>query len=63
VTGFVILEQNLESSAHHRRLGPTRWVLTIDDDPGTTSAFDTDDLFSTMLALSLDGLERRCTDA
>ena len=33
VTGFVILEQNLESSVHHRRVGPTRWVLTIDDDP------------------------------
>jgi AcrR family transcriptional regulator len=59
VTGFVILEQNLASSVHHRRLGPTEWVLAIADDRGTTSAFDTDDLFRTMLALSLDGLEGR----
>ena len=61
VTGFVILEQNLESSVHHRRLGPTRWVLTIDDDPDTTSAFDTDGLFRTTLGLALDGLEQRAS--
>jgi AcrR family transcriptional regulator len=59
VTGFVILEQSIESSVHHRRLGPTRWVLTIDGDPDTTSAFDTDDLFHTTLGLALDGLEHR----
>ena len=38
---------------------PTRWVLAIDDDPGATSAFDTDTLFHMTLALSLDGLELR----
>lgn len=59
VTGFVILEQNLASSVHHRRLGPTEWMLAIADERGTTSAFDSDDLFRTMLGLSLDGLEQR----
>ena len=59
VTGFVILEQNLESSVHHRRLGASRWVLTIDDDPDTASTFDTDDLFCTTLGLALDGLQLR----
>lgn len=58
VTGFVILEQTLEQSAHHRRLGPTRWELVIDDD-SEPSAFDTDELFRTTLGLALDGLERR----
>jgi AcrR family transcriptional regulator len=59
VTGFVILEQNLESSVHHRRVGRTRWVLTIDDDASTDRAFDTDELFRTTLTMALDGLERR----
>lgn len=59
VTGFVILEQTLESSAHHRRTGPTQWVITIDDDPSTTSALDTDELFHTTIALALDGLQAR----
>jgi AcrR family transcriptional regulator len=60
VTGFVMLEQSLATSVHHRQVAPTRWVLAIDDDPGTTSVFDTDALFETTLALSLDGLELRC---
>lgn len=58
VTGFVILEQSLQQSVHHRRLGPTRWQLTIDDD-SAPSAFDTDELFRTTLGLALDGLEQR----
>jgi len=58
VTGFVILEQTLEQSVHHRRLGPTRWELAIDDD-SAPSAFDTDELFRTTLGLALDGLGRR----
>lgn len=58
VTGFVILEQTLEQSAHHRRTGPTRWVLDLDDD-SPPSTFDTDDLFRTTLGLALDGLEVR----
>jgi len=57
VTGFVILEQTLDQSAHHERVGPTRWVLDLDD--GSTSTFDTDELFRTTLSLALDGLERR----
>jgi hypothetical protein len=59
VTGFVILEQTLESSAHHRRVGATRWVLDIDDEGASPSSFDTDELFQTTLRLALDGLERR----
>ena len=58
MTGFVILEQTLEQSAHHRRTGPTRWVLDLDDD-SPPSTFDTDDLFRTTLGLALDGLEVR----
>lgn len=58
VTGFVILEQTLDQSTHHTRLGDTRWVISIDD-TDTPSEFDTDDLFRTTLALALDGLERR----
>ncbi len=57
VTGFVILEQTLGQSVHHEQVGPTSWVLDLDD--GTPSTFDTDDLFGTTLALALDGLERR----
>jgi AcrR family transcriptional regulator len=58
VTGFVILEQTLDQSVHHRRVGPTRWVLDLGD--GTPpSTFDTDQLFHTTLGLALDGLERR----
>jgi TetR/AcrR family tetracycline transcriptional repressor len=58
VTGFVILEQTLGQSVHHRRAGATRWVLDLDD--GTPpSEFDTDDLFRTTLGLALDGLEQR----
>jgi TetR/AcrR family tetracycline transcriptional repressor len=60
VTGFVILEQTLEQSVHHRRTGPTRWVLDLDDD-APPSAFDTDHLFRTTLGLALDGLEQRVT--
>jgi len=60
VTGFVILEQTLDDSVHHRRVGPTRWVLDLDDD-APPSAFDTDELFRTTLGLALDGLERRVT--
>ncbi len=60
VTGFVILEQNLESSVHHRRAGGTRWVLAVDDDDASTDrAFDTDELFRTTLTMALDGLDRR----
>jgi AcrR family transcriptional regulator len=59
VTGFVILEQTLERSAHHRRVGATRWVLDIDDEGASPSSFDTNDLFRTTLGLALDGLERR----
>ena len=59
VTGFVILEQTLESSAHHRRVGATRWVLDIDDEGASPSSFDTDELFRTTLGLALDGLEQR----
>ena len=58
VTGFVIVEQTLTQSAHHRRLGPTQWELAVDDD-SEPSVFDTDDLFRTTLGLALDGLERR----
>jgi TetR/AcrR family transcriptional regulator, tetracycline repressor protein len=60
VTGFVILEQTLDESVHHRRIGPTRWELDLDDD-APPSAFDTDELFRTTLGLALDGLERRST--
>ncbi len=64
VTGFVILEQNLNSSVHHRRVDATRWVLTIDDDDARTpNEFDTDELFATTLALLLDGLERRARNS
>lgn len=58
VTGFVILEQTLDQSVHHRRLGPTRWELAVDDE-SEPSSFDTDELFGTTLALALDGLEQR----
>jgi TetR/AcrR family tetracycline transcriptional repressor len=59
VTGFVILEQTLASSVHHRRTGDTRWVLDIDDEGASPSSFDTDELFRTTLGLALDGLELR----
>jgi AcrR family transcriptional regulator len=58
VTGFVILEQTLEQSVHHHRVGPTRWVLDVDDGDAP-SEFDTDALFRTTLGLALDGLEQR----
>jgi TetR/AcrR family tetracycline transcriptional repressor len=58
VTGFVILEQTLTESVHHEQVGPTRWVLGLDDG-GEPSTFDTDELFRTTLGLALDGLERR----
>jgi TetR/AcrR family tetracycline transcriptional repressor len=58
VTGFVILEQTLDQSVHHERVGPTRWVLDLDDGD-VPSSFDTDELFRTTLALALDGLELR----
>lgn len=58
VTGFVILEQTLADSVHHRRVGPTGWELDLDDG-GVPSVFDTDELFRTTLALALDGLELR----
>jgi AcrR family transcriptional regulator len=58
VTGFVILEQTLPQSVHHRQVGPTRWVLDVDDGDAP-SEFDTDALFRTTLALALDGLEQR----
>jgi hypothetical protein len=58
VTGFVILEQTLEQSVHHRRVGPTRWVLDLED-ADAPSEFDTDALFRTTLGLALDGLEQR----
>ncbi len=58
VTGFVILEQTLDQSVHHRRVGPTRWELDLDD-RAEPSTFDTDELFRTTLGLALDGLEHR----
>ncbi len=58
VTGFVILEQTLDQSVHHRRVGPTRWELDLDDST-EPSTFDTDELFRTTLGLALDGLEHR----
>ena len=58
VTGFVILEQTLDQSVHHRRVGPTRWELDLDDST-EPSTFDTDELFRTTLGLALDGLEQR----
>jgi AcrR family transcriptional regulator len=58
VTGFVMLEQTLDQSVHHTRVGPTRWVLDVDD-ADAPSEFDTDTLFRTTLALALDGLEQR----
>jgi AcrR family transcriptional regulator len=58
VTGFVILEQTLDQSVHHRRIGPSRWVLELDDGDAP-SEFDTDALFRTTLGLALDGLEQR----
>ena len=58
VTGFVILEQTLDQSVHHRRVGPTRWELDLDDS-AEPSTFDTDELFRTTLGLALDGLEHR----
>jgi AcrR family transcriptional regulator len=58
VTGFVILEQTLDQSVHHRRVGPTRWELDLDDRAGP-STFDTDELFRTTLGLALDGLGLR----
>lgn len=58
VTGFVMLEQTLDQSTHHRRVGPTQWVLDLADGDAP-SAFDTDELFATTLRLALDGLEQR----
>lgn len=58
VTGFVILEQTLDQSVHHRRVGATRWLLDVEDD-SSPSEFDTDALFRTTLGLALDGLEQR----
>jgi AcrR family transcriptional regulator len=58
VTGFVILEQTRAQSVHHERVGPSRWVLDLDDG-APASSFDTDELFRTTLGLALDGLERR----
>jgi AcrR family transcriptional regulator len=58
VTGFVILERTLDESVHHRRIGPTRWELDLDEG-SAPSRFDTDALFRTTLGLALDGLERR----
>ena len=61
VTGFVFMEQMLTRSAHHQRVGDTRWVLTIDDAAVDTPPleFDTDALFATTLGLALDGVEQR----
>jgi TetR/AcrR family tetracycline transcriptional repressor len=59
VTGFVMLEQTLATSAHHRRVAPTTWILEIDGEGASPSTFDTDELFRTTLGLALDGLERR----
>jgi AcrR family transcriptional regulator len=61
VTGFVILEQTLDQSVHHTRVGATRWVLDVDD-TDAPSEFDTDALFRTTLALALDGLELRAAN-
>jgi AcrR family transcriptional regulator len=63
VTGFVFMEQMLTRSAHHQRVGDTRWVLAIDDAAVDTppSEFDTDALFATTLGLALDGVEQRAT--
>jgi len=58
VTGLVILEQTLAQSVHHQRIGPTQWVLDLDDG-SAPSSFDTDELFRTTLGLALDGLEQR----
>jgi TetR/AcrR family tetracycline transcriptional repressor len=58
VTGFVILEQTLDQSVHHQRVGPSRWVLELDDGDAP-SEFDTDALFRTTLGLALDGLEQQ----
>jgi TetR/AcrR family tetracycline transcriptional repressor len=59
VTGFVLLEQTLESSAHHRRVSATRWVLDTLDEGASPSWFDTDELFRTTRGRALDGLEQR----
>jgi AcrR family transcriptional regulator len=58
VIGFVMLEQTLGQSVHHRRVGPVQWVLDLDDG-SAPSTFDTDDLFRTTLDLALDGLQQR----
>jgi AcrR family transcriptional regulator len=58
VTGFVILEQTLGRSAHHRQVGPSRWTLELDD-TAAPSTFDTDELFRATLGLALDGLQHR----
>jgi AcrR family transcriptional regulator len=70
VTGFVLMEQTLTRSAHHHRVGDTRWVLAIhhedgEGDPQDTphSEFDTDAVFATTLGLALDGVEQRVSRA
>jgi len=56
VTGFVNVEQNLERSVHHTRVGPTRWVLAIEGSESDPSEFDSDELFRTTIGLLLDGM-------
>jgi AcrR family transcriptional regulator len=59
VNGFVILEQRLHSSSHHRLLEPggTRWAMSIDGSPDPVSSeFDTDELFQQTIDLLLAGI-------
>jgi TetR/AcrR family transcriptional regulator, tetracycline repressor protein len=59
VNGFVILEQRLHASKHHRLTEPggRRWLVQIDDgDDAAASEFDTDVLFQQTIDLLLDGL-------
>jgi TetR/AcrR family tetracycline transcriptional repressor len=65
VNGFVILEQRLHSSAHHRLVEPggTRWVVSIEDgDDVSTGELDTDALFDETVELLLRGLEAEAAD-
>lgn len=59
VMGFVIVEQNLATSVHHRQTDATgtRWVLDIEGGSNAPSEFDVDVLFDTTVTLLLDGIE------
>jgi TetR/AcrR family tetracycline transcriptional repressor len=59
VNGFVILEQRLHSSAHHRLVEPggTRWSVSIEGEAGAGGGeLDTEELFRQTIDLLLAGI-------